>query len=540
MAVACARQSSPTGGAVDSDPPQPVVYNPPQFTTHFDKKGFVIEFDEYVKLDGMSSQLIISPPLSKLPEYAIRGKRLLINWDDTLQANATYQFNFGSAVVDVNEGNANNDLVYVFSTGSYIDSLLVAGSVTNSADNTPLEGAAVMLYKETADSLPLTRQPDYFSMTDEEGKFIIKYLPEGEFKIFVLKEEQKNYKYNGPPETIAFLDNRVWSTQNDSVGLIQLRAFVEEDTNQYISARKETDYGYYEVVFNKQVAEPEIVFTDIESKETIDAIAVLNQRRDTLKAWVNLPDRTDLDEVAVYIHDGDQFADTAFWYLETNPKFKQKSEFKTTTNISGGKLDLLKPLTLEFNHPLTQIDTALITFVADSIEMGFDKTEQSRNDRKISFFYAFKPEERYHFKALPGAFTDVFGAINDTVSVAFALRDNEYYGSLDLKIFAPDHNDPNEQKILLFTDSKGKIVEERFYTQNFSETFKLLPPGKYQVKVIFDANGNGKWDTGVYRDHIQPEKQSIYPEEIEVRSNWEFDLEWTPVLPESSADKEED
>lgn len=479
----------------------------------------------------MSSQLIISPPLSKLPEYAVRGKRLIINWEDTLQANATYQFNFGNAVVDVNEGNPNDDLIYVFSTGSYIDSLLIAGQVVNSIDNTPMAGAAVMIYKEEADSLPMTQRPDYFAMTNDEGLFKIKYLPDGDFKIFVLKEEQRNYKYNGPPEIIGFLEERIESSLNDTTDLLLIPAFLEEDTNQFISSRKETDYGYYLLVFNKPVTQPEVSFIDVETNQTLDAIQVLSPKKDSLKAWVRLPKREDLDEIAVYINDGKTLTDTTFWYIEENPKYKEKSELKVTSNITGNKLNINSLLSLNFNHPIEKIDTAHMFFTIDSIPTSLTHIEKDLNDRKLIFHYDFKPQTQYKFEAHPGAFTDFFGVTNDSIFLNFSLRDADYYGSLSVKIIAPQNNNPEVQKILQFMNDKDAVLKERIYNENFSETFKLLAPGKYKMKVIFDENGNGKWDTGIYRDKIQPEKMSIYPDEIEIRSNWELDLEWTPTTP---------
>ena len=479
----------------------------------------------------MSSQLVVSPPLKQVPDYSIRGKRLIIKWNDTLQTNATYQFNFGSAVVDVNEGNATSDLVYVFSTGDYIDSLMIAGSVIDVMDNNPLAGAAVMLYKGEADSLPVTGPPDYYTITDEAGNFKLKYLPEGDFKIFALKEEQKNYMYNGPPEKIGFLEERVSSSLNDTTDLISLRAFIEKDTNQYVASRKETDYGYYEMVFNIPVIDPTISFVDVETHVVLEAISVITTGRDTLKSWVTFPDSEDFDEAAVYFREDTTFIDTAYWYIESNPRYKQKAELKITSNTSRNKLDLEKAFSLDFNNPVVEMDTSLVYFLEDSIRVSPVGYEWFNNDRKILFSYPFKAASRYFFKGDPGAFKDVFGLYSDTISIRFSLQEDEYYGSLSVSIQPDENNDPAETKILQLMDSKGTVISEKNYTTQLSFTFNRLNPGKYSLKVIFDENDNGKWDTGVYRDKIQAEVLSLYPEEIEVRSNWEFDVDWTPIIP---------
>ena len=490
-----------------------------------------MEFDEYIRVDGYSSQLIVSPPLKKLPEYSLRGKKLIITWSDTLLPNTTYQFNFGQAVVDVNEGNINTDLVYVFSTGDYIDSLSISGQVVSSKTNAPSEATAVMIYRGEADSLPATGPPDYFTLTDTAGNFKIKYLPEGDFKIFSLKEESINYIYNGPPEQIGFYDGRVYSSLNDSTDLILIPAFIEKDTSQYIVSQKETDYGYYEIAFNISTKNPDVQFYDTETDEKLEAISQINTARDTIKSWVILPDRDNFEEAVVYIRDDTTFADTAFWYIETNPRYREKAELKITSNTTANKLDLEKSLTFDFNNPIVDIDTSLISFLEDSIQIFPDEFKRLNLNRQISVAYPYKASSNYIFRAKPGAFIDVYGIYSDSISILFNLRDSEFYGSLSVAILAADKNNANENKILQVLNSEGKVIASRTYTTNLETTFTRVIPGKYKIQVIFDENDNGIWDTGVYNKKIQPERLSFYPEEIEVRSNWEFEVEWTPITP---------
>ncbi len=531
MGIGCARQSSPSGGDKDEQPPQIVYYQPPLFTTEFDSYGFEMEFDEYIRVNGYSSQLIVSPPLKKLPEYSLRGKKLIITWTDTLLPNTTYQFNFGQSVVDVNEGNVNTDLIYVFSTGDYIDSLSISGKVVSAKTNVPLPAAAVLIYRAEADSLPTTSPPDYFTLTDASGNFKIKYLPEGDFKIFALKEENSNYIYNGPPEQIGFYDGRVFSSLNDSTDIILLPAFIEKDTTQYIASQKSTDYGYYEIAFNTSTINPDVQFYDVETDKKLEAVSQINIAKDTIKSWVSLPDRDNFEEAVVYIRDDTTFADTAFWYFETNPKYKEKAELKISSNTTANKLDLEKSLTLDFSNPIVDLDTSLVYFMEDSVQIFPTEFKRLNLNRQISVSYPYKASSKYIFNAKPGAFVDVFGIYSDTVSISFNLRDSEFYGSLSIAISAAEKNDENENKILQVLDGQGKIIAERTYTKNLETTFLRMIPGKYKLQVIFDENDNGKWDTGVYRNKIQPERLSFYPEEIEVRSNWEFEVEWTPTTP---------
>lgn len=529
--MACARQSSPSGGPVDTDPPQIIATDPPAFSTHYTASGFELYFDEYVQVKDMGTQLIVSPPLKSSTDYSLRGKRIIISWKDTLQPNTTYQFNFGKAIVDANEGNVNSNLVYVFSTGDYIDSLSISGKVIQSLDNQPLPQAFAMIYKKNLDSLPQTVRPDYFALTDSNGYFLINYLPEGDFKIFSLREENNNYIYNGPPEQIAFLDHTVKSALDDTTGQHLMASFIEKDTTQYIKSQKGTDYGYYELVFNKPAVNPSITFADSETDQKLEAINYLNLGKDSLQSWVKFPKRDNFEEVTVYINDDTTLVDTAFWYLETNSRYKEKAKLVISSNTNRNKLDLEKTFSLQFNNPLVEVDTSLVYFLEDSVQVYPKQFKRLQLNRRIDVYYPFNPTSKYIFKAKAGAFKDIFESYSDSISIPFSLQDNEYYGSLKVKVSLKDSAEFSENHILRLLTEKNKIIAEKYFTEGISTHFEKLTPGLYRLEVIFDKNNNGEWDTGEYRNQLQPEKLSYYPDKIEVRSNWDFEIDWTPATP---------
>lgn len=460
------------------------------------------------------------------PEYSLRGKKLTLSWEDTLQSNTTYQFNFGKSVVDIHEGNPKSDLIYVFSTGDKIDSLFISGRVIRASDNQPSTASFVMIYTNNLDSLPLTSPPSYFAQTDSSGYFKIRYLPQGDFKVFALKEENTNYIYNGPPEEIGFLDYTVSSGLNDSTAAILLTTFIEKDTIQYVKDEKSTDYGYYELVFNIPTTHPDIRFVDVESGETLESVNVINADKDTLRSWVKFPDRANFEEVAVYFKDGSAFVDTSFWYIETNPKYRKESALTVTANTAQKRLGLTKTFALNFNNPLIEIDTSLIFILEDSVVVQPANIELESTSRKINFFYPFKPESNYLFRAMPGAFRGIFENYSDSLSIAFSLQNTEFYGSLTAQVVL---NDTMPYPVILrLLDDKNTELARRTFRFAISAEFKQLKPGKYHLAVIYDRNGNGTWDTGSYRAKRQPEKLSFYPEPIEIRSNWDFEIEWIP------------
>jgi hypothetical protein len=487
-----------------------------------------IEFDEYINVEDISSQLLISPPLKDKPQERVRGKKLRLTWSDTLQSNTTYQFNFGKSVVDLNESNPNTDLRYVFSTGSYVDSLAIYGKVLNSLDNEPVPLASVMIYDGVEDSLPKTSMPSYFALTNELGEFRLDYLPEGDFKLFVLTDGNGNYMYDGPPEEIGFLDRRVNSMPIDSQRPMVIPLFMESDTNQYIKSSTGKDYGYYETIFNIPTIKPSIRFIDPETDVELVKISILNERRDTLKNWVTFPERREFDEVQVIIQDDSLLQDTAFWYIETDPKYAEKAKLTVSANTNMNKLDIGGNFELILSQPIDEADTSLIWMIEDSTRVYPSRIEKDKVFRSMRIFYPFIKEKQYLVSALPGAFKDIFGNYSDSTGFAFSLQEAEFYGFFTVNVTL--ENPLNKgAAILQLGDKAGSVKQEVRFTQSETISFGRMPPGAYTLKIVFDENDNGKWDTGNYLEKAQPEKVSIYPEEINIRSNWDLDIDWSPL-----------
>lgn len=530
LTLGCAKQNSLTGGEKDVIPPQVIAYDPPNLSTNFSENRFEIEFDEFIQVKNISEQLIVSPFLNEPPEYSLKSKTLIIEWEEDLLPNTTYQFNFGSAISDLNESNVNTDLLYVFSTGDLIDSLSISGKVLAAGENKPLASASVMLYRGEADSLPETTPPDFFALTDNEGFFRLRYLPEGDFKLFVLSEEASNYVYDGPPEQIGFIADRVSSGLADSTeSQVLLAAFTESDTTQFITGTEKKDYGFYQAYFNLPTEEAQIVFREAESGIVLPALNLLNTTRDTLTSWIPLYLRKKpIEEIEVLIQDGDAIQDTSFWYPEIDPKFRQEPKLKITSNLERKKLDRFEEIKINLSNPLEELDTTLIVILEDSLEISPQYFKKSVSGLHFFIHLEKNPTSVYQVNMSQGAVRDLYGIYSDSTSFEFRLEDEEYYGDLTVAI-----NDslilsqPNP--VLNFTNSKGKVMQSKALDGNNVLEFEDLEPGKYGLNITFDANKNGEWDTGNYREGIQPEGRIFYPEEIDVRSNWDLEIDWTPA-----------
>jgi hypothetical protein len=210
FAVSCANIVAPTGGDRDTTPPVVLKSNPPNFSTNFTDKRVRFYFDEYVELKNINQKLIISPPLETQPEFRLRGKSLIMELNpEELKPNTTYNIFFDDAVVDLNEGNAIPNFRFVFSTGDYLDSLSVKGTVIDAFSLKPEKDIYVMLYDSIYDSVPYLEKPTYVAKTNEKGEYEINFIREGEYKIFALQDINSSYTFDMPTEKIAFLDSVV-------------------------------------------------------------------------------------------------------------------------------------------------------------------------------------------------------------------------------------------------------------------------------------------------------------------------------------------
>jgi len=209
IVYSCANIVPPSGGPKDVIPPRVIKCVPENRSVRYDAKQIRIDFDEYIQLKNLNSELLVSPPMELMPDVSVRGKSLVIKIADTLKAHTTYNFYFGNSVVDITEGNSLSNFQYVFSTGDFVDSLSIKGFVNEAFDLKPAEGVFVMLYDSIADTVPYFQRPLYLTRTDKTGYFELNNLRDTLYKIFVLKDANSNLLFDLPYEKIAFADSAV-------------------------------------------------------------------------------------------------------------------------------------------------------------------------------------------------------------------------------------------------------------------------------------------------------------------------------------------
>ena len=230
IVLSCANRGTPTGGEIDSEPPIVLKSTPENFSTNFNAEEIEIIFNEYIRLNNTQKELIISPPIEPLPLILPLGsanKTISISEFDSLKENTTYSFHFGESIEDNNEKNPLSNYRYVFSTGDYIDSLLVKGMVKDAFNREISENINVLLYEVDSlfsDSIIYKEKPKYVAkVIDSTNKFIIQNIKEGKYLIIALEEENKDYTFQSKVDKIGFIKNYIDLPKDSLINLKVLR-----------------------------------------------------------------------------------------------------------------------------------------------------------------------------------------------------------------------------------------------------------------------------------------------------------------------------
>lgn len=518
----CAQIVNPNGGPKDVKPPYAVKYTPDSAQTNFTEKNIAIVFDEYIQLNDLQKQLVISPPMAVAPEVKVKGKSLLIVLNDSLKKNTTYAFNFGDAVRDFTENNAIDNFQYIFSTGSFIDSLSLSGIVKNAFDMKPDKGILVMLYDTHDDSVPYKKTPSYFARTKTDGSYKINNIRQGTYKAFALKDANNNYLYDVPTEQIAFSDTLINIKKNTS---LNLSLFKEEPKKQKLLKASIIEHGHIIFSFAKPVDSLKLNFFSPEPKRNV--IYEYSKEKDTLHYWFSDEWK---DTLKIQIAVGNKILDTVHLKPITVEQMSKSSRggkwrLGAIANVKKDRLfDYNQEIELRFNHPISNAQTNSFDLKQGNNKINFTNTEFSdTTKRKFIFKFPLVQDSIYHLFIPPATFTDIFGLTNDTIKVDFKTQEEKYYGTLKLSL---------KMKIriaymLQLMNEKGEIFD---YASSEKGVFsyQYLPPGPYKLRIIYDKNGDEKWTSGDYLSKKKPETIIYYPSPITIRSNWDLELDWTP------------
>lgn len=506
----CAKRGTPDGGAIDTLPPVITRTVPENYTTNYNAEEIRIYFDEYIKLNDIQNQLVISPPLDNQPTITPYGvsKEIRIAFNDTLKENTTYSINFGQSIEDNNEGNPYEFYKYVFSTGNYIDSLSINGTIKDALKIQPEETVSVMLYEvdeHYTDSIVYNQKPLYVTNTRKNpGTFQLENIKEGTYLMVALKDKNNNY---------------IFDPKQDKIGFAEQFINTPTDTTFQIVLFKETPE--YELARPKQLSNNHIQF-GFEGEATEMQIELLSETSDSFSYTF----RNDRKSDTVYYWYKPVFEQDSLRFIVKNKQVIDSVTIRLTDiptdslQIKPEKTGVIKPnedFVINANLPLRKINPNKMSIIdRDSLPVSFSATlDTVFNQVKLTFDKT--ESQNYSITLLPESIIDFFETSNDTLQFKTSTKAEADYGFLALNI----QNIQDFPIIVQLVSEDGiNIKAEQYSTEKTAFEFEHIDPGKYYMRLIFDSNNNGEWDTGSFLKRQQPEKVIYYPTLLDIRANW--------------------
>jgi hypothetical protein len=406
---------------------------------------------------------------------------------DTLKQNTTYIFNFGNAIQDNNEGNKLENFKYVFSTGSYIDSLTTFGNIKDAKLVEAPKNINILLYRIDSsfnDSIIYKEKPSYITNTLDTTNYNFTNLRKGKYLLLALQESVNDYIFNPKLDKIGFMADTI-QLPRDSIIKKPIILFKEDQPYQFKRGKEITkgkiEFGFEGDAKNMQIRMLSKVPDDFKSVSKVEV------EKDTLSYWFTPFEADSLN----FIVANNEFLDTVTVRLR-----KKKLDSLVMSASIKGSINFRDTFYLNSNNPIIKIDTTKITlFDKDTIAVDYT-TLLSKRENKIGIIFDKKPQQKYRFTAFPDAFNDVYSIKNDTLNYIFTTKEIEDYGRITLKV-----NNINSRNLiieLLAGKDLNTIIERKFINSSETIVFDLLDPKEYTIRAIIDENKNNKWDTGNY------------------------------------------
>lgn len=506
--VQCAKRGTPNGGPVDEEPPVILRAYPDNYSVNFNAQEIEITFDEYIKLKDLQKQLVVSPPLKNAPLVTPQGgasKKMTITITDTLAPNTTYTLNFGQSIIDNNESNPYPYFKYVFSTGTYIDSLQVKGKITDALNYKADDFVNVLLYKMDStytDSLVFKGPPLYVLNTlDSLKTFTMQNLAAGKYRMVGIKEENRDLKFNPKTDKIGFISEPITIPSDD---VFELNMYVPELDPSIKRVSHEGKSRFY-VGYTGNLDSLNVI--PVEKNLFTKTRITKLEKKDTLQFWF----QPDLERDSIFLK-------LSYKDFEEEKKVTLKERYKDSLLVKKqGDITLATPLVLTATTPLESYDVSKMKLIdKDSVTIDFKaRLDQFKNELTIDF--PREESQRYVLEAFPGALLDFYGNTIDTLSFNGTTRTAGDYGNMEITL-----SDGNKwPAIIQITKEDLTVVAEQKATSNTSYNFDYLNAGNYLIRVIYDRNKNGRYDPGNFLKGTQPEEVVYLPRVIELQANWD-------------------
>ncbi len=584
--VSCARMGQPDGGWYDDDPPRIIGSTPADGATGVTTKKITIQFDEYIKMTNATEKVIVSPPQLEMPEIKEAGKKIVVELKDSLKPNTTYTIDFSDAITDNNEGNPLGNYTFTFSTGEQIDTFEVAGNVLDASNLEPVKGIQVGLYDDLSDSAFKTKPLLRVSRTDGRGRFVIKGVAPGEYRVYALQDADGNYVFNQKSEMIAFShqtyrpsskpdirQDTIWKDTLHIDNIIQvpyihyypddivLLAFQEVQTDRYLLKQPErTEPNRFTLYFS--YGNPELpVIRGLNFDEQDAFLLEASAKKDTLTYWLRdtmLVNQDTLQmELSYLMTDSAGLlytqVDTVDVLAKTSYEKRMKERKKTIEEWEKKQEKLKKrgedydsimppePLKVKYNvkqqmdpdylatfempTPLARCDTSAIHLYTKIDTLWYNTPYEFRRKDSTLRTYEFIAEWQPDTEYSLEIDSAAFVDIYGFASVAYK-QGIKVRSMDDYATLLMQLNGINDTTVIVELLDKGDKAIKQVRVQGGNAEFFYLTPGSYYLRAFVDRNGNGKWDTGCYDDDLQAEEVYYYPQAIECKAKFDVTLPW--------------
>ena len=571
MLYSCASIGRPDGGPYDETPPRFIGSTPAAGALNNQRTKVSLLFDEFIKLEKATEKVVVSPPQVQQPEIKASGKRIQVNLLDSLKANTTYTIDFSDAIVDNNEGNPLGNFTFTFSTGTQIDTMEVSGTVLDASNLEPIKGILVGLHSNLNDSA-FTKLPfDRVARTDSRGRFSIRGVAPGKYRIYGLMDADQTFTFNQKSEVIAFNDSLIIPRMEERIRMdtawvdsLTYDTIVERKYMHYLPddlilrAFKEFNYSQY-LIKSERLVPQKFTFYFAGQADTLPTLKGLNfderdafvieqnPRNDTIHYWVKDSLLFKQDTLAIsltylYTDTLNQLVsrtDTLNLvskqkYKKEEPEKKKKKKKKDEedepeptkflpVNVGApSSMDVYGSISLTFDEPIARFDSAAIHLKekVDTLwkDIPFEFEQDSLNLKRFNLYYDWEPGNEYEFSVDSTAFHGIYGLFTDKIKQGFKVRKLEEYASITFLVTGADST-----AFVELLDAQDKVVRRRRLTDGGYADFYFLNPGKYCARLVNDRNGNGIWDTGNFEKGEQPEEVYYYNMILEPKANWDLD-----------------
>lgn len=592
LTAACASIGNPDGGRFDETPPRVVGSSPADGAVNVSKRKVQILFDEYIKLEKASEKVVISPPQIEPANVRADGKRVKVDFYDSLRANTTYTIDFSDAIEDNNEGNPMGQYTFSFSTGDVIDTMQVSGRVLNAADLEPIKGIMVGLYPADStwnDTLFRTRPFLRVSRTNGEGRFTIKGVKDGAYRVRALDDKDGDFVFSQKNERVAF-DTTVYVTGSfpdvrmdtvwrdslwyDSIRVVPythytpddvlLLAFLEDGQERHLLKTvypEPTSFTFYFTAPSDST--PRIKGLNFDER---CLVADASLKNDTVTFWVTdtaLIHRQDTLSMILSYMETDTLGQLVVTNdtLDLSPKTTYaKIAAERSKQIEAWEKDrerrqkkAKKPLPYEENpYERTWLEAGFkpsgslapnqnVRYLAKEPILEVDTTKIHFYVKKDTDWlpapFLFMPEERsaksymLYAEWEPG---QKYRFVMDTAAVVSVLEHESKYVRQEFHVRAVEEYgsifihviSPDTGVVVQLLSKNDKVEAQQRTDKDGNADFFFMKPGEYYMRCYVDANGNGQWDTGDYASGLQPERVYYFGKPLPLKAQWDLRQDW--------------